>query len=204
MDFSKIKKIFYIVAIISMLLSIKSKVFAASIDSIHYNDFTFDVSENLNSHYLVCLISQDGSGNYHLEYIITEKPVTILFQTNFGYKIRYNSPMRNGSGSSGSYPNINFFNNSTIQLSNQGTGEAYLGSPYFTTDVQIFSNYELKRDYSMENAIGAFTSRVTTASFWGAFQGVVPVLAIIVVFSLAMYFARKIIRGLANKGKTKI
>ena len=47
-----------------MLLSIKSKVFADSIDYIHYNDLIFEVSENLNSHYLVCLISQDGSGNY--------------------------------------------------------------------------------------------------------------------------------------------
>lgn len=56
----------------------------------------------------------------------------------------------------------------------------------------------------MENAIGALTTTVTTASLWSAFQGVVPVLAIIVPFSLAMYFARKLIKGAANKGKTKI
>lgn len=56
----------------------------------------------------------------------------------------------------------------------------------------------------MENAVGALTTTVTTASLWSAFQGVVPVLGIIVPFSLAMYFARKIIKGAANRGKTKI
>ena len=54
----------------------------------------------------------------------------------------------------------------------------------------------------MENAIGAFYITLKpTVSFWGAFQGVVPVLAIILLFSLAMYFIRKLTRGLANKGK---
>lgn len=56
----------------------------------------------------------------------------------------------------------------------------------------------------MENAIGALTTSVNSASLWGAFQGVVPVLAIIVPFSLAMYFTRKMIKGAGNKGKTKI
>ena len=56
----------------------------------------------------------------------------------------------------------------------------------------------------MENAINTLTTSITTASLWGAFQGVVPVLAVIVPFSLAMYFVRKIIKGAANKGKTKI
>lgn len=56
----------------------------------------------------------------------------------------------------------------------------------------------------MENAIGALTTTVTSASLWGAFQGVVPVLAVIVPVSLGLYFARKLIRGAANKGKTKI
>ena len=56
----------------------------------------------------------------------------------------------------------------------------------------------------MENAISALTTNVSSTSLWGAFQGVVPVLAIIVPFSLAMYFTRKMIKGAANKGKTKI
>ena len=56
----------------------------------------------------------------------------------------------------------------------------------------------------MENAIGALTTSVNTTTLWGAFQGVVPVLAVVVPFSLAMYFARKLIKGAANKGKTKI
>lgn len=56
----------------------------------------------------------------------------------------------------------------------------------------------------METAINALTTTVTTASLWDSFKGVVPVLAIIVPFSLAMYFTRKLIKGAANKGKTKI
>lgn len=56
----------------------------------------------------------------------------------------------------------------------------------------------------MENAISALTTSISTASLWSSFQGVVPVLAVIVPFSLAMYFARKLIKGAANKGKTKI
>ena len=56
----------------------------------------------------------------------------------------------------------------------------------------------------MENAITSLTTTVNSASLWGAFQGVVPVLAVIVPVSLGLYFARKLIRGAANKGKTKI
>lgn len=61
-----------------------------------------------------------------------------------------------------------------------------------------------KGGFTMENAISTLTTSVSTASLWSCFQGVVPVLAVIVPFSLAMYFTRKIIRGAANKGKTKI
>lgn len=56
----------------------------------------------------------------------------------------------------------------------------------------------------MENAISALTTSVTSASLWSSFQGVVPVLAIIIPFSLAMYFVRKLVKGAGNKGKTKI
>lgn len=56
----------------------------------------------------------------------------------------------------------------------------------------------------MEGAVNALTSTVTSASLWSSFTGIVPFLAIIIPFSLAIYFVRRMIKGAANKGKTKI
>lgn len=56
----------------------------------------------------------------------------------------------------------------------------------------------------MDNAIGALTTSVNATTLWGAFEGVVPVLAVIVPVSLGLYFARKLIKGAGNKGKTRI
>lgn len=57
---------------------------------------------------------------------------------------------------------------------------------------------------TMENAITSLTTSVNASSLWGAFAGVVPVLAVIVPVSLGLYFTRKLIKGAGNKGKTKI
>lgn len=56
----------------------------------------------------------------------------------------------------------------------------------------------------MENTISALTTTVNASSLWGAFAGVVPILGVIVPVSLGLYFTRKLIKGAANKGKTKI
>lgn len=56
----------------------------------------------------------------------------------------------------------------------------------------------------MDNAISALTTNVTSASLWGSFQGIVPVLAVIIPVSLGFYFARKLIKGAGNKGQTRI
>lgn len=56
----------------------------------------------------------------------------------------------------------------------------------------------------MNTAITALTTDVTSASLWGAFEGVVPFLAVIIPVSLGLYFVRKLIKGAANKGKTRI
>lgn len=56
----------------------------------------------------------------------------------------------------------------------------------------------------MDNAITALTTSMTSASLWGAFEGIVPVLAVVVPVSLGLYFTKKLVRGAANKGKTKI
>lgn len=56
----------------------------------------------------------------------------------------------------------------------------------------------------MNNAIGALTTSVTAGSLWGAFEGIVPVLAVIIPVSLGLYFARKLIKGAGNKGQTRI
>lgn len=56
----------------------------------------------------------------------------------------------------------------------------------------------------MNNAITALTTTVTSASLWGAFEGIVPILGVVVPVSLGLYFAKKLITGAGNKGKTKI
>lgn len=56
----------------------------------------------------------------------------------------------------------------------------------------------------MENAVSALTTSVTGATLWGSFQGIVPILAVVIPVSLGLFFARKLIRGAGNNGKTKI
>lgn len=55
----------------------------------------------------------------------------------------------------------------------------------------------------MDNAITSLTTSVTSASLWSSFQGVVPVIAVIVPVALGFYFVRRIINNVSNKGKMK-
>lgn len=74
MDFSKIRKIFYIVAIISMLLSIKSKVFGAifnyEFDNTNYTLLLPDFIDEHNLNYFVDFYY--GSNGVGFDLIITE------------------------------------------------------------------------------------------------------------------------------------
>lgn len=72
MDFSKWKKIFYIVAIISMLLSIKTRVFGAEIYFPDIND-NIDISSSLNEDYNIILFFTPVGNDYIVNLIATEK-----------------------------------------------------------------------------------------------------------------------------------
>lgn len=77
MDFSKIKKIFYIVAIISMLLSIKSKVFGATYE------YTFADSNDsvslfpVSDYYVYCIGKKNGTNSYNFHLIVCDTAFTI-------------------------------------------------------------------------------------------------------------------------------
>lgn len=141
---NKWRKILTILMIINLCFVLFAKItksFGAFYD-ITYNNYTFNVSENLNQYNLICLISKNGS-YYHLEFKISEKPVTILYQTDYGYRIKFNSSMWGGNSSNSKYPDTNFFN-STIGLANNGARDTDLGADNFTTDVQVWANYNVK------------------------------------------------------------
>ena len=102
MDFSNLKKIFYIVAIISMLLSIKSRVFASNTPSL--NDFPTipELYDNQNF-----IITKSSGNTYYYLFILNSKinsdrhvwhdtsPSTLTFPSDSG-KV-YRTPINNGT-----------------------------------------------------------------------------------------------------------
>lgn len=78
-NFGKIKKIFYIVAIISMLLSIKTKVFGASY-SADYQGVIFEFNDNFNNNnpYYCLFVSNDTIyGSYYARLYRSNSPMNV-------------------------------------------------------------------------------------------------------------------------------
>lgn len=83
MDFSKIKKIFYIVAIISMILSIKSRVFGAfGFYTINNSTETLDLSSIEDYYYYVGACYYTSERSYTYQVVVSDKPFIIYRNSN--------------------------------------------------------------------------------------------------------------------------
>lgn len=143
MDFSKIKKIFYIVAIISMLLSIKSKVFGASYE------YTFaDTNDSislfpLSDYYIYCYGKKDGS-SYRIQLIVCDEQFTITNDKEY-ISLPLNSHYWNVTGTI----NLTTLNNQIQNFtapSNTVTASWRIHGSFINTwsNQNLFTNFDLK------------------------------------------------------------
>lgn len=150
MDFSKIKKIFYIVAIISMLLSIKSKVCAASFDyeydNSNYSLLLPDFIDEHNLNYFVDFFY--GSNNVGFELLVTSKNelnVTGYYSTRYFF----------GDQQFVSY----IFQTSVTNFNKQGMNTLLNNASNYFKGLTYSNDYENKQGYyGTNNYIGFQTA----------------------------------------------
>lgn len=54
----------------------------------------------------------------------------------------------------------------------------------------------------MVDVITAITTAITGVALWGVIEQLVPLIAVVALFSLGLYFVRRAVKG-ASKGKVK-
>lgn len=161
MDFSKIKKIFYIVVIVSMLLSIKSRVFAVSVDTsdnVSYNvpDFIFN-----NYYFLAFRFPNTADPRWWL--VISDSTCTLqLYTQNNTYMARVNAENNGQIRYRDSNDNLQYiFNNVPNSLGYEGST---VGHPFFFTgspsNIEYICNYDV---YDTNGGSLIFSSTVPTA-----------------------------------------
>ena len=170
MDFSKIKKIFYIVAIISMLLSIKSRVFAATPTTFFNEQVTQIEPIQITNNNTLTPINFLFSSSYDMYTIIVKTlPNEDVFE---GYgvivhkgdtlKIQY-SDKKNGSDRA--YPTLIFSApNKVCVISFPITLDDYLQTNYDNT-MNDFSTSSLWWDTTVEKTFGGWSFSDFSNSF---------------------------------------
>ena len=163
MDFSKFKKLFYIVAIISMLLSIKSKVFGASSVTYDVNNSTetLDLSPIQNyKYYFIC--TYNSTTNLYYYQIITSLNGFTYYPEGAPFKNFYFSNANGNksydtAGSSSSLTDIQNIINNAIP---RDTSNSYISyrTDYSTGNNAI--NLELAQYSCNFDIINQFTNEV--------------------------------------------
>lgn len=172
MDFSKIKKIFYIVAIISILLSIKSRVLGASdikvtlikggSDGVGGVTYTATLPSFLNDKYWVIQQISKSNGEYITYLYYSDDSFSITSNSSNGLFGKYiNQVNLSYSGTDNNYTydeNFIGFSNSSI------SGTYQLNTTWLNSTTWIYGNFDLYINNNLAN-IENFIPRFTYPSF---------------------------------------
>lgn len=149
MDFSKWRKIFYIVAIISMILSIKSKVLGAYYPS--YQNVTFDITDTFiseNPYYLIAVSDEEINGSYYAYVCRSNSPITADSSKNTAYSFKFFNLQGTGitsswgtlSGMSAMFTNNSFSVIPNSNIPTESSSITILNNIPYTI---LFSNYDI-------------------------------------------------------------
>lgn len=153
MDFSKIKKILYIVAILSMLLSIKSKVLGASVFDFETPRGTITFNNFPDSYYYFLYYSHSNNNNSNnLNCLFSETPMTVAYSPNNDGTYTFSSSTGVKSFSGGTSGNFSYaqrywlnynFENSLPPVASD-TGAIYFYNNANYVDKTYYSNHDIK------------------------------------------------------------